>query len=62
MPEDAGPVFTEDLFQLDKINNIYPLGQLNGGYEESSGLSQATIQLKQAVIDAEDMEALPFLL
>jgi hypothetical protein len=55
MPEDAGPVFTEDMFQLDKINNIYPLGQLNGGYEESTGLSQATIQLKQDVIDAEDM-------
>lgn len=50
----SAPLFTEHLFELDKVDRIYPLGQLNGGYHESSGLGVSLIWIKPDVISAGD--------
>lgn len=48
--DTTSALFTAHIFELDKIDRIYPLGNLNGGYDESTGLTVPLAWIKSSVI------------
>lgn len=54
-PADDPVVFTRDIFDVRQVNNITPLGELNGGYTESQSFAGVMINMKRDVNGDADM-------